>query len=176
MLDEKYQVQDAQSAMRIRCHPAVLETCQNLRRNFETLCRARSAGCEEVKVVVRDGCRCYSELDGTYIKVAGALASFYGTPASGPLLPLQRAGVVTTKTPSYATPSSFQLSPQIQMMTLNLLRGLSKLYAKPPFRTSRAAQPESTLSLIPLQNLTTTDYFVANWLWTYTALNDFFLR
>lgn len=87
--DEKYQVQDAQSALRIRYHPAVLETCQNLRRNFEALCRARSAGCEEVKVVVRDGCRCYGELDGTYIKVAWALASFYfyGTPAAGTLLP-----------------------------------------------------------------------------------------
>jgi hypothetical protein len=85
--DEKYQVQDAQSVMRIRYHPAVLETCQNLRRNFEALCQARSAGCEEVKVVVKDGCRCYGELDGTYIKVAEALASFYGTPAAGPLLP-----------------------------------------------------------------------------------------
>lgn len=85
--DQKYQVQEAQSAMKIRYHPAVLETCQNLRRTFEALCRARSAGCEEVKVVVRDGCRCYGELDGTYIKVAEALASFYGTTASGPLLP-----------------------------------------------------------------------------------------
>lgn len=85
--DDKYQVQDAQSAMRIRYHPAVMETCLNLRRNFEALCRARSAGCEEVKVVVRDGCRCYGELDGTYIKVAWALASFYGTPAAGTLLP-----------------------------------------------------------------------------------------
>lgn len=85
--DEKYQVQDAQSALRIRYHPAVLETCQNLRRNFEALCRARSAGCEEVKVVVRDGCRCYGGFDGTYINVSNALSSFLEKPASGRLLP-----------------------------------------------------------------------------------------
>ncbi|MBN9694705.1 MAG: hypothetical protein J0L85_02780 [Zoogloea sp.] len=84
--DEKYQVQDAQSAMRIRYHPAVLETCQTLRRSFETLCRARTAGCEEVKVVVRDGCRCYGWLDGTNIKISDGLASFLEEPVSGPLL------------------------------------------------------------------------------------------
>ncbi|WP_454727751.1 MULTISPECIES: hypothetical protein [Cupriavidus] len=55
--DVKYQAKDSKDAL-TRFHYIVVEACSTLRENYEMLQKARSLGYEEVKVHVRQGCKC----------------------------------------------------------------------------------------------------------------------
>jgi hypothetical protein len=88
---DRYKVRDAKNGL-VRYHPAMLETCTTLRRNYEVLRRAQTAGCIEVKAIVRQGCACYgAALDGKRVRVDAALAAFESDSTHAPLLPPPQA-------------------------------------------------------------------------------------
>lgn len=98
--EDRYKVRDAKDGL-IRYHPAMLETCTVLRRNYEALRRAQNAGCLEMKVVVRRTCACYGPvLDGKQVRVDAALAAFESDLTHAPLLPPPQATCCSRENPS----------------------------------------------------------------------------
>lgn len=71
----KYAASEATDAL-WHLHPATLEVCNLLRRNYEVLRRAEVAGCDEVKIVFSSRCDCLSGLDGDYLKIDAAMKAF----------------------------------------------------------------------------------------------------
>jgi hypothetical protein len=86
--DDRYKARDARDALIAYMHPAGIDTCCSLRRNFETLKNAKNGGCVEVKVCVKNGCRCQSQFDGLYLLVSDALDAYERNDAVIPFLPL----------------------------------------------------------------------------------------
>lgn len=69
-------------------HPSVLKTCSQLRHHYEVLRRAKNAGCDTVRVVVRAECKClHASLDGVELSVSDALSAYYDGTSNAPLFP-----------------------------------------------------------------------------------------
>jgi hypothetical protein len=111
--EKRYEVQDAKSCLVGRFHPSILETCIALRNNYQVLRRSKNAGCEEVKITVRNECRCFgSVINGVHIKVVDALAAFDTQKADAPLLPPPQAACGKTEDPSICHLSLMPTEPR----------------------------------------------------------------
>lgn len=111
--DKRDEVRDAKSCLVGRFHPSTLETCIALRNNYQVLRRSQNAGCEEVKITVRNECRCFgSVLDGVHIKVVDALAAFEAQEANAPLLPPPQAACGKTEDPNICHLSLTPVEPR----------------------------------------------------------------
>lgn len=108
---DRYKVRDARDGL-LRYHPAMLETCTALRRNYEILRRAQNARCVEMKAVVQRGCTCYGGiLDGKQLRVDAALAAFEGDSTDAPLLPPPQAACCLREDPRLCDVTLLPVTP-----------------------------------------------------------------
>ena len=95
--EEKYAARDAKDAL-FDWHPTVHETCRALRRNYETLRKAKAAGFLEVQAIV-GRCACLRSISRKEFDIDAALAAFDVENAAAPLLPLADSACARLESP-----------------------------------------------------------------------------
>lgn len=109
---DRYAIRDCQDSLRMRFHPAVLETVQALAANYELLLRARRSGYVEVQLSVPKSCKCMAAAFASKVApVEGLIAAFEQRDIRYPVLPEPTVGCASTEAPRICRVSMTQLEP-----------------------------------------------------------------
>lgn len=123
-------VRTAEDSLRGLHHPAVLETCTALRRNYELLLKGQAAGYEEASIVARSNCTCYgAELGLRRVSIPRALAAYEPGSSGAKLLPPPSASCGMSEDPRlchvslhFCEPQAAEDSPQLNAILEQVLK------------------------------------------------------